>query len=97
MVAIPHLLPCPAPRGALADDRTPGRTRVRRKCRVDEAEGIDGSAKNGYTAKKLSNDMEGVEVKRGRRECPVPKPGGVVGGILGFGSSSNDGKGTKPP
>jgi len=32
-----------------------------------------------------------------QRECPVPKPGGLVGEILGFKPSSSDGKGSKPP
>ena len=32
-----------------------------------------------------------------KRECPIPKPGGIVGEMLGFKSSSSDGKGSKPP
>lgn len=32
-----------------------------------------------------------------KRECPIPKPGGIVGEVLGFKSSSSDGKGSKPP
>jgi len=31
-----------------------------------------------------------------KRECPVPKPGGIVGEILGFKSSTGE-KGNKPP
>lgn len=31
------------------------------------------------------------------RECPIPKPGGLVGEILGFKGSSTDGKGARPP
>jgi cytochrome c oxidase assembly factor 2 len=42
-------------------------------------------------------DMEGKGEKRVvKRECPVPKPGGIVGEILGFKSSSGE-KGSKPP
>lgn len=42
-------------------------------------------------------DMEGKAEKRVvKRECPVPKPGGIVGEILGFKSSSGE-KGSKPP
>jgi cytochrome c oxidase assembly factor 2 len=41
--------------------------------------------------------MEGKGEKRVvKRECPVPKPGGIVGEILGFKSSSGE-KGSKPP
>lgn len=32
-----------------------------------------------------------------KRECPVPKPGGLVGEILGFKHSSSNGNGAKPP
>jgi cytochrome c oxidase assembly factor 2 len=34
-----------------------------------------------------------------KRECPVPKPGGLVGELLGFQPSRGDGieKGSKPP
>lgn len=31
-----------------------------------------------------------VATKRSRRECPVPKPGGVLGEIMGFKSKSGD-------
>lgn len=45
-----------------------------------------------------SDDGEEIEGSRNlaKRECPVPKPGGVLGGILGF-KSSVDEKGSKPP
>lgn len=44
-----------------------------------------------------SDDGEEIEGRRkAKRECPVPKPGGVLGGILGF-KSSVDEKGSKPP
>lgn len=39
-----------------------------------------------------------VPSRKEKRECPVPKPGGLVGEILGFKPSSSDGKGSsKPP
>jgi cytochrome c oxidase assembly factor 2 len=53
------------------------------------AAGIEGGVEDG--------DMEGKGEKRVvKRECPVPKPGGIVGEILGFKSSSRE-KGSKPP
>lgn len=32
-----------------------------------------------------------------KRECPIPKPGGLVGDILGFKASSSEAKGSRPP
>ena len=44
-------------------------------------------------------DESQISARKLKRECPVPKPGGLVGEILGFKSniSSSDGKGSKPP
>jgi cytochrome c oxidase assembly factor 2 len=44
-----------------------------------------------------SETLDSREVRRSKRECPVPKPGGLVGEILGFKGSSSDGKGSRPP
>lgn len=41
------------------------------------------------------DSLGGKKPKRG--ECPIPKPVGIVGEILGFGNSSTGGKGKKPP
>ncbi|KAG4437345.1 hypothetical protein IFR05_007151 [Cadophora sp. M221] len=98
VVALPHALPCPAPRVAYADDGTPqtGKKRRRRKCPVDENEGSN-VVKDVSTVEESSEDVEDVGLRTQKRECPVPKPGGLVGEILGFGGSSSDGKGSKPP
>ncbi|KAK0119811.1 hypothetical protein ONS95_011243 [Cadophora gregata] len=98
VVVLPHALPCPAPRVAYADDGTPqtGKKRRRRKCPVDENEGTS-AVKGVSAADESSDDIEDVGLRKQKRECPVPKPGGLVGGILGFGGSSSDGKGSKPP
>merc|ERR1711964_872422 len=63
---------------------------------VDE---IDGNrVVTGASAMEESrDDIEDVGLRRQKRECPVPKPIGLVGEILGFGGSSSDGKGSKPP
>lgn len=42
-----------------------------------------------------SSEEEDV-LRRGKRECPVPKPGGVVGEILEF-VNGNGKPGGKPP
>lgn len=40
-----------------------------------------------------------IQGSKPKRECPVPKPGGLFGELLGFKPSSSDGGGTgsKPP
>ncbi len=79
VVVLPHVLPCPAPRVVYADGEmvdSNGRRRRRRK--PQEAEAKEGIVQ--------FENMGGNENSPGRirRECPVPKPGGVVGELLGF-------------
>ncbi|KAL2070455.1 hypothetical protein VTL71DRAFT_13481 [Oculimacula yallundae] len=97
VVALPHVLPCPAPRVTYADDGTPQtrKGRRKRKCPVDE----NGSSvvKDVSTIEESGNDLEGVGSRKQKRECPVPKPGGLVAEIMGLRDSSSDGKGSKPP
>ncbi|KAL2200501.1 hypothetical protein P885DRAFT_28445 [Corynascus similis CBS 632.67] len=126
VVALPHVLPCPAParRAYYADDgggdggaatgmavrRT--RRRIREAaCDVVETEGSDsrkGCGSSGVDkegsgigmvefrpgtapASSGGTDEDGVVLGSGRgrgkgrgRECPVPKPGGILGEWLGF-------------
>jgi cytochrome c oxidase assembly factor 2 len=106
VVALPHVLPCPAPRVAYADDGTPqnGKRRRRRKC-------SDAGEKENV-AEESGDEVEGAGVRGNKRECPLPKPGGIVGEMLGFKSSStvasntgsrgmesssSEGKGSRPP
>ncbi|KAI5369479.1 Putative cytochrome c oxidase assembly factor 2 [Septoria linicola] len=75
VVAIPHLLPCPVDRRQFADSyETPdGRImRRRRKQNIADEEVITQEA------------AEDTEDAKGKRECPLPKPGGLVGQIMGF-------------
>jgi len=37
----------------------------------------------------LDEELLQEQRRRGRRECPIPKPGGIVGEVLGF-KSEND-------
>ena len=80
VVALPHILPCPAPRvvvladGAMVDAN--GRRRRRRN--PEEAE-----PKNGIVHFGDMGDEKDVPAVS-KRECPIPKPGGVVGELLGF-------------
>ncbi|SMR42715.1 unnamed protein product [Zymoseptoria tritici ST99CH_1E4] len=79
VVALPHLLPCPVDRRQFADSyETPDgkiRRRRKRKDMENEKAGESGSSAVGNAA--ASEDPP-------QRECPIPKPGGIVGQIMGF-------------
>lgn len=81
VVGLPHLLPCPAPRVTFADGEMideNGRRRRRRKPQNAEIN-QDGIVQ----FESMSTDASALQ--RGTaRECPVPKPGGVLGELLGF-------------
>lgn len=83
VVALPHALPCPAPRVAYADGETMvdenGRRRRRRP-----AQPVD--VRDGVAQFERSSDEAGRSMVEGReeRQCPVPKPGGILGEMLGF-------------
>ncbi|KAH7017634.1 hypothetical protein EDB80DRAFT_705480 [Ilyonectria destructans] len=83
VVTLPHLLPCPVPRARFADgeimvDENGRRKRWRRKDTSPEV-------KDGIVQ---FNDIAADEVEQAKlrvnRECPVPKPGGMLGEWLGF-------------
>ena len=110
VVVLPHTLPCPAPRIALADEVVVGedgrRRRRKRKC-VEATQTDDTSGVKTEIFKPEIMDEEEVDSisrqaqeRRSRRECPLPKPGGRVGELLGFRSSSGsiaDGSNTSRP
>jgi cytochrome c oxidase assembly factor 2 len=80
VVGIPHLLPCPVDRRQYADTiEMPDGTVRRRRRKQQAVTGEDG--KEG-----MNVPDDGMAMKEGRpdRECPVPKPGGLVGRIMGF-------------
>jgi len=83
-------------------DGTQRRRRRRRCVDVDgESKGLkEGVVSEGYGAERECGAVEQVREKRSRRECPVPKPGGLVGEILGFKGSGDGGVGkgsSRPP
>ncbi|KAE8348678.1 hypothetical protein BDV28DRAFT_142976 [Aspergillus coremiiformis] len=100
VVGLPHLFPCPAPRRTLADSEmivtADGQQvpRVRRRKRKD----VEMTCPEGNTLSQtqqssdevstfLQLEEEAEQLAKAGRECPVPKPGGVLGQLLGF---SND-------
>ena len=78
VVGLPHLLPCPVDRRQFADsvESSDGKVRRRRR-RKDDAEVSSGEQDATET-----ESMDAVDKKQ--RECPVPKPGGLVGQMMGF-------------
>ncbi|KAH8809111.1 hypothetical protein F5884DRAFT_858614 [Xylogone sp. PMI_703] len=101
VVALPHVLPCPVPHVAYADSNpdatSDGTTRPhrRRKRRCSNADSVGNEEESaaaggamGYEKGELARrDSNGVLIMR-KRECPVPKPPGLIGEILGLRSSS---------
>jgi len=88
VVALPHILPCPVPRTKFADgevivDENGRRRRWRRR---DPAESKDGIVQFNQTG----DDDTYTNVERTTRECPVPKPGGMLGELLGFHKSDGE-------
>lgn len=92
VVALPHVLPCPAPRVTYADGEMPDGSARRRRRRRPE---IMTESKDGVVQFGENTDAEHLHRPGRRRECPVPKPGGVVGELLSFRKSKEDDEG--PP
>ncbi|KAI8635272.1 hypothetical protein F5Y19DRAFT_407194 [Xylariaceae sp. FL1651] len=93
VVGVPHILPCPAPRVAYADSVSAdgSRRRTRRRSPQQTTEVKDGIAQFDGVGSSRTSGSEGSEMAtlagtapRGKRECPVPKPKGVIGELLGF-------------
>ena len=94
VVSTPHLLPCPAPRRARADAEATADGRRRRRRRKDavmgdgenEAKG-DGPRADAERA-RIAEEVETMAGPAKSRECPVPKPPGVLGRWMGVRSAS---------
>lgn len=97
VVGLPHVFPCPAPRRTLADSEmmvtADGQQvqRIRRRRRKD-VEMFDRE-NTPYPAPQPADEevstffqmeAEAEKLEHVRRQCPVPKPSGVLGDLLGF-------------
>ncbi len=82
VVGMPHILPCPVPRTDFADagEIGDGQRRRRRK-RPAVAEPVAHALVDG---KEEDLVEEEILMTRKARECPVPKPSGLIGEVLGF-------------
>lgn len=85
VVGMPHILPCPVNPKQYADtiegpDGQPMRRRRKRKQIADET-GSEGETAEAYDALMAESKKT--------RECPVPKPGGLLGQVMGFKENEN--------
>jgi cytochrome c oxidase assembly factor 2 len=80
VVAAPHLIPCPVDPRTLADSPDPtGENRRRRRRRLPEDETCNDIMSEERRKRKLLEEKLAP-----KRECPVPKPGGLIGQVLGL-------------
>lgn len=99
VVGMPHVFPCPAPRRTFADSEmivsADGQQlpRVRRRRRKDAEIASDATfpghstpagAVDDEVTTFLQMEEEAEKLSHINRECPVPKPKGVLGELLGF-------------
>ncbi|KAJ5337896.1 hypothetical protein N7452_004624 [Penicillium brevicompactum] len=99
VVGLPHVFPCPAPRRTFADSEmiisADGQQipRVRRRRRKDVEPAQEGTypthpASIGAADDEVSTffqmEKEAQELSHVNHECPIPKPKGVLGELLGF-------------
>ncbi|KAF2789560.1 hypothetical protein K505DRAFT_312941 [Melanomma pulvis-pyrius CBS 109.77] len=84
VVATPHFLPCPVDPRALADSSNPdalsGEPRRRRRRKVPRDETCN-DVMSEERRKMVEREEDWTKPKR---ECPVPKPGGLIGQVLGI-------------
>ncbi|OOF97478.1 hypothetical protein ASPCADRAFT_129167 [Aspergillus carbonarius ITEM 5010] len=98
VVGLPHVFPCPAPRRTFADsemimsaDGQPIQRIRRRRRKDDEMLSPDDNAlvrpqstADDEVSTFLQLEEEAQRLAKAGHECPVPKPRGVLGELLGF-------------
>jgi len=85
---MPHILPCPAPRIEYADvGMTEDGRRRRRRRQPTSDENFDVREEKSGT---VGTADEEALLARKAHHCPVPKPTGLIGQVLGFGSDKRD-------
>lgn len=80
VVGLPHVLPCPVPAKKFADGEVVIDENGRRKIWRQKEGGPE--VKDGLV--HFHGDADTEFGARKARECPVPKPGGLLGEWLGF-------------
>ena len=99
VVGMPHIVPCPAPRVKFADSdfevTEDGRRRRRRRTTepsINETCRLDGEKQ----APLHISEEEKAMMRRQAHECPIPKPLGIIGRILGFQDGDNGDERSRP-
>jgi cytochrome c oxidase assembly factor 2 len=86
VVAAPHIIPCPVDPRTLADAPDPtGQNRRRRRRRTPDEETCNDVMSEEKMKKILLEDKLNP-----KRECPIPKPGGLIGQVLGLKEAGED-------
>ncbi|KAI5243004.1 hypothetical protein E4T47_06710 [Aureobasidium subglaciale] len=75
VVAAPHILPCPVDKTQVADSASPDGEPRRRRRRKQTIAVPDS---------EQQDDSDSTDTARPKRECPVPKPSGLIGQAMGF-------------
>jgi cytochrome c oxidase assembly factor 2 len=86
VVAAPHIIPCPVDPRTLADAPDPtGQNRRRRRRRTPDEETC-----NDVMSEKRMKKIQLEDKLNPKRECPIPKPGGLIGQVLGLKEAGED-------
>lgn len=105
IVGLPHVLPCPAPRVMFADesrsDPPSNRQKHQMSTATDDVEGSVGDRihegakhcehESGRAQARIGSE-ETQRLQAKAHECPVPKPSGRLGQLLGFTPSADGSK-----
>ena len=98
VVGLPHILPCPRPATRMMDGELSvdekGRPRRRRRKTSPQFEAAGNSEPRIV---QFEVDREDAGPSSTRRECPILKPGGIIGDILGFNSREPKTRGSDLP
>ncbi|KAK4999874.1 hypothetical protein LTR66_001185 [Elasticomyces elasticus] len=89
VVGMPHILPCPVNPRKFADS-TPDQA----PSSPDDASAPRRRRRKPEATRTMDGEQDGMaNLSVPKRECPVPKPGGLVGQVLGFKPQERE----KPP
>ncbi|RMZ87177.1 hypothetical protein DV736_g5606, partial [Chaetothyriales sp. CBS 134916] len=111
VVGIPHVFPCPRPRRSYADSQDMATDERKASTRTEQAivqtkqEGARLIGKNGQDGSVAINheaalfrqlQHEAAVLDKQAHECPLPKPTGWLGHILGFEKDGSNRNGKAP-
>lgn len=92
VVGMPHIIPCPAPRLAFAEGEQISKSEEGRRQRRRQRRKADQGQEESISEEEESVtllDQRKASIKKAR-ECPVPKPMGIIGSLLGSGKGEEE-------